>query len=83
MSAYRIEKPCTIVSDGSAVKYRNTGAVIEIDDAVAAGLGDRVSRHGVTPEPEAVPPEAILTTTPEPEETPVPRRRPKPGGDDG
>lgn len=82
MSAYRIEKPCTIVDDGKAVRHNKPGVVIELDDALAASLGSKVSRHGVAPEPESAPEPEPQTPEPEAEAPPRPRR-PRPGGDDG
>lgn len=88
MSAYMIEKPCSIFLDGTVVRYRKTGAVLELDDAIAAGLGDAVRKCGEAS--AEVPPEAILTTTPDGQPATVVddadsrrSRRPKPGGDDG
>lgn len=91
MSAYMIEKPCSIFLDGTVVRYRKTGAVLELDDSVAAGLGDAVRKCGEPAStPTEVPPEAILTTTPDGQPATVVDdadsrrgRRPKPGGDDG
>lgn len=95
MSLYVIQKRCVATVDGKAVHYRPTCRVpVEIDDAVAATLGDAVVRYGAdfaeTPvESAEAPPEEVPAegaTTPEPAEDEKPRNRRRDGragGDDG
>lgn len=84
MSVYMIEKPCSIFLDGTVVRYRNTGAVLELDDATAAGLGDAVRKCGEAsvPVPESPPePDGQPATLVEPDEAQGRGRRP--WSDDG
>lgn len=70
MGLYLIEKPCSFAVDGRGVAYRKTGAVVELDEATAASLGDAVcslARAEVpAPDPE---PQSDPEPTPDPEDS--------------
>lgn len=80
MSEYRVLAPCVYVQDGSVVRHKRPGAVVELSDEVAAELGDQVSfvDRSAPPAPESVegPTGAVLPApvtfveAPEPEADP-------------
>lgn len=45
-NSYRVTQPCAYVSDGAATVHRKPGAVVELNEAVAAELGDAVQLVG-------------------------------------
>lgn len=81
MARYWIESKCVYMQDGRSVIHRKPGAVVELDNETAAGLGDRVravnENPDVAPEPTPTEPEPTPEqSVPEPEPEPR-RRRPK------
>lgn len=95
MGKYHVVKPCSFTIDGKVVRYNRGGFVVELDDAIAATVGDALRKAG---EPESVPdteppaevvevvpetPEPVVDPVVEPEPEKARGRRPRPGESDG
>jgi hypothetical protein len=72
MASYVVVAPCAYVQDGTVVRLRRPGTVVELDEATAAQLGDAVTPQGqpapATVIPEPAPPQPVA----EPESAPAP-----------
>lgn len=73
MPTYLISEPCvyTDADSGVTMHHREPGALVEISEETAEGLGTAVRRLGAGTQPETQEPESELESTSGPEPTPV------------
>lgn len=76
MGKYRVLEPVVFPKGSKVIQYIRPADLVDIDDEVAATLGDKVERRGAPAEPE---PAAEPVVEPEAPVDPKSRRRPPEG----
>lgn len=74
MARYRVVEPCAYVVDGAAVHHTRAGAVVELGDDTAKGLGGKVEFVSFS---ERIEPEAFVKAVKRPRS----RRKPVEGAE--